>query len=55
MTLQTALHILLWQFIFFISVQIVLRLVRRINKFPVKSRLGKLFYDTLLFERCEEG
>ncbi|MEA1978137.1 MAG: class I SAM-dependent methyltransferase [Chloroflexota bacterium] len=42
MTLQDVMHILLWLLIFFISFQIVLRLVRRIYKFPIPHFLTNL-------------
>ncbi len=42
MALQDAMRILLWLLIFFISFQIVLRLVRRIYKFPIPHFLTNL-------------
>ncbi len=42
MTLQDVMRILLWLLIFFISFQIVLRLVRRIYKFPIPHFLTNL-------------
>ncbi len=42
MTLQDVMCILLWLFIFFVSFQIVLRLVRRIYKFPIPHLLTNL-------------
>ena len=42
MTLQDMMHILLWLLIFVISFQIVLRLVRRIYKFPIPHFLTNL-------------
>ena len=42
MTLQDVMHILLWLLIFVISFQIVLRLVRRIYKFPIPHFLTNL-------------
>lgn len=42
MTFQDAMRILLWLLIFFISFQIILRLVRRIYKFPIPHFLTNL-------------
>jgi ubiquinone/menaquinone biosynthesis C-methylase UbiE len=50
MTLQVAMRILLWLLIFFISFQIVLRLVRRIYKFPIPPFLTNLIDNPI--RRC---
>ena len=42
MTLQAAMRILLWLFIVFVIIQIVLRLVRRIYKFPIPPFLTNI-------------
>ena len=42
MSLQDVIRILLWFSIFFISLQVVLRLVRRFYKFPIPSFLANL-------------